>query len=255
MTRPTIDMRAAWNRTSAGYQQLHQIPVDSAHYGPWAPTENELRLLGDVRGKRILELGCGGGQCSIAFALQGATSTGIDLSDEQLEFARRLAVQSGVQVNFHQGDAADLSRFEDASFDAVFSAYAFGYVQDMAHCLAETARVLSPGGLLVFSLDHPFRDCFWDEETDEESLTPARSYFLRDPSDWQFSTSGEWMRSYHRTIGDWTDLLREAGLQLQRILEPEPALTPEEENTWSESYDLETARLIPQTIIFVATLD
>lgn len=252
MTPPAIDMRAAWNRTSAGYQQLHQIPVDSAHYGPWAPTENDLRLLGDVRGQRILELGCGGGQCSIAFALQGAIATGIDLSDQQLAFARALAAQSGVQVSFQQGDAADLSRFADASFDLVFSAYAFGYVEDMARCLAGTARLLVPGGRLVFSLDHPFRDCFWDEERDEESLTPARSYFLRDAADWQFSSSGEWMRSYHRTIGDWTDLLREAGLQIQRILEPEPALTPEEQNTWAESYHLETARLIPQTIIIVA---
>ena len=253
MSQRAIDMRAAWNRTSVGYQQRHQIPTHSAHYGPWAPEENDLRLLGSVAGKRILELGCGGGQCSIAFALQGATATGIDLSDEQLDFARRLAATSGASVDFFQGDAADLSRFADASFDVVFSAYALPYVRDIARCLHEAARVLVPGGLLVFSLDHPFRDCFWDEETDEESLTPARSYFLRSASDWQFSSSGEWMRSYHRTIGDWTDLLRNAGLQLQRILEPEPVLTPEEENTWAESYDLETARLIPQTIIFVAT--
>ncbi len=86
-----IDMRAAWNRTSAGYQRLHQIPTDAAHYGPWAPDESELRLLGDVRGKRILEIGCGGGQCSIAFARQGAIAVGIDLSDEQLAFASQLA--------------------------------------------------------------------------------------------------------------------------------------------------------------------
>ena len=76
-------------------------------------------------------------------------------------------------MDFHQGDAADLSRFGDASFDIVFSAYALAYVEDIAGCLSETARVLVPGGLLVFSLDHPFRDCFWDEESDEESLTPA----------------------------------------------------------------------------------
>ncbi len=114
-----IDMRAAWNRTSAGYQRLHQIPTDAAHYGPWAPDESELRLLGDVRDKRILELGCGGGQCSIAFARQGAIAVGIDLSDEQLSFARRLAEQveqsshAGVSAFvppiFLQGEASDLS--------------------------------------------------------------------------------------------------------------------------------------------------
>ena len=265
-----IDMRAAWNRTSAGYQRLHQIPTDAAHYGPWAPDESELRLLGDVRGKRILEIGCGGGQCSIAFARQGAIAVGIDLSDEQLAFARRLAEQVAqsslaggatiVPPTFLQGDASDLSRFADRSFDVVFSAYALHYVPHIEACLAEVSRVLRRadtgagafGGQFVFSLDHPFRDCFWDDDSGEESLQPLRSYFTRGALDWQFGSSGEWMRSYHRTIGDWVALLRDANLQVERILEPEPVLSPEEQTSWSESYDLETAKLIPQTIIFVA---
>ncbi len=258
-----IDMRTAWNRTSAGYQRLHQIPTDAAHYGPWAPDENELRLLGDVRGKRILELGCGGGQCSIAFARQGALAVGIDLSDDQLAYARSLAAQAldGVAApTFLQGDAADLSRFADASFDVVFSAYALHYVGQIAACLAEVSRVLqSPdpnrgqaGGQFVFSLDHPFRACFWDDESGDDGLQAVRSYFTRGVVDWQFESSGEWMRSYHRTIGDWVALLHDAGLQVERILEPEPVLSAEEETSWSESYDLETAKLIPQTIIFVA---
>ncbi|MBK8799296.1 MAG: hypothetical protein IPM07_24675 [Anaerolineales bacterium] len=45
-----IDMRTAWNQVAAHYQRRHAIPTDSAHYGPWAPLENELRLLGDVSG-------------------------------------------------------------------------------------------------------------------------------------------------------------------------------------------------------------
>ena len=74
-----IQMRRAWNQVSAHYQRRHAIPTNSAHYGPWAPLENELRLLGDVRGRRILEVGCGGGQCSIAFAKQGALAAGLAL--------------------------------------------------------------------------------------------------------------------------------------------------------------------------------
>lgn len=269
-----IDMRAAWNRTSAGYQRLHQIPTDAAHYGPWAPDESDLRLLGDVRDKRILEIGCGGGQCSIVFARQGAIAVGIDLSDEQLAFARRLAEQVAqsalapshaggtafVPPTFLQGDASDLSRFADGSFDVVFSAYALHYVPHIEACLAEVSRVLRRadtgtgvlGGQFVFSLDHPFRDCFWDDVSGEESLQPMRSYFARGALDWRFGSSGEWMRSYHRTIGDWVALLRDANLQVERILEPEPVLSAEEQTSWSESYDLEAARLIPQTIIFVA---
>ncbi len=142
----------------------------------------------------------------------------------------------------------------------MFSAYALHYVPHIETCLAEVSRVLRlpdpgrgiPGGQFVFSLDHPFRDCFWDDDRDEDSLQPLRSYFVRGAMDWQFGSSGEWMRSYHRTIGDWVDLLHGASLQVERILEPEPVLSVEEQTSWSESYDLEVARLIPQTIIFVA---
>ncbi len=177
ITLPGPDMRAAWDEASADYQDRHRIPTHSAHYGPFAPGENELRLLGDVNGRRILEVGCGGGQCAIAFAKQGATVAGQDLSEVQLAFARTLAENEGVSVEFVQGGTEDLSAFEGESWDVVFSAYVFQYVADMARTLAECYRVLIPGGRLVFSLDHPFRDCFWDEEDDEHVLFPARSYF------------------------------------------------------------------------------
>jgi SAM-dependent methyltransferase len=245
-------MRAAWNRISAGYQAQHQISVDAAHYGPFLPDEAELRLLGDVASKRVLELGCGGGQCSIAFARQGARVAGIDLSDEQVAFARRLAEQHGVAVDFRQGDAADLSSFAPASFDVVFSAYALHYVPAIERCLAGAARVLIVGGLLVFSLDHPFRGVFWDEEADEDSLLAARSYWRRGQMEWQWSGDGAWMRSFHRTVGDWVDLLHATGFQVQRILEPEPQLDNAEAISWAGSYDLEMVRLIPHTVVFVA---
>jgi SAM-dependent methyltransferase len=246
-----IDMRAAWNRISAGYQAEHQIAVDAAHYGPFMPSEAELRLLGDVAGQRILELGCGGGQCSIAFARQGALATGIDLSDEQIAFARRLAAQHGVSVAFEQGDAADLSRFAEASFDAVFSAYALHYVPAIEQCLAGVSRALAPGGLFVFSLDHPLRAVFWDEEADEDSLLAVRPYWRRGAIEWQWTGGGPAMRSFHRTVGDWVDLLNAAGLSVQRILEPQPQLDNAEQISWAGSYDLEMVRLIPHTVIFV----
>ncbi len=250
-----IDMRAAWNRISPGYQAQHQITVDAAHYGPFMPSEAELRLLGDVAGRRVLELGCGGGQCSIAFARQGARATGIDLSDEQIAFARGLAEKQGAVAAFEQGDAAELDRFAAASFDIVFSAYALHYVLAIERCLAGVSRVLVPGGLFVFSLDHPMREVFWDEEADENSLIAARSYWQRGAMEWQWSGGGPAMRSFHRTIGDWVDLLHAAGLQVQRILEPEPQLDRAERISWADSYDLEIVRLIPQTVIFVARKD
>ena len=246
-----INMRDAWNRTSALYQHNHAIPTDSAHYGPWSPTENELRLLGDVRGLRILEVGCGGGQCAIAFAQQGATVAGLDLSDAQLDFARSLAADEGVTVDWVHGNAEDLSAFKDGAWDVVFSAYALHYVADMARCLAECARVLRPGGRLVFSLDHPFRDCFFDQEEQEDTIFPARSYFDSTPMRWNFSDSGVPMVSYHRTVAEWIDLLTVASFTLRRLLEPPPPADLAAE-IWPDDSPLAANRHVPQTIIFVA---
>ena len=247
-----FDMREAWNRSAAAYQAQARLRTDTATYGPWCPTEEELRLLGDVKGKRILEIGCGGGQCSIAFARQGATCIGIDLSDAQIAYARRLAAQEGVTVDFRQGRAEDLAAIPDASQDIVFSAYALQYVRDIERALQEIARVLRPGGRMVISLDHPFRDCFWDPDIDELTGYPARSYFQRGAMDWRFAASGVRMRSYHWTIGDWVRMIHNAGLDLRAILEPTPQFTPEDEVAWGESFPFEMAKMIPQTVIFVA---
>ena len=249
---PATDLRTAWNRLSADYQRRHQIPTHSAHYGPWAPLENELRLLGDVRGRRILELGCGGGQCAIAFARQGAHVAGIDLSDAQLAFARDLAAQEQVTVAFMQGTVEDLSAFAAASQDILFSAYAFQYVADMPRCLAECARVLRAGGRLVFSLDHPFRDCFFDAEDDDMAVFPVRSYFDPAPMHWHWSGAANLaMTSHHHTIAAWVEMLATAGLHLRRLLEPAPPADLLDE-IWPSDDALAALRLIPQTIIFVA---
>jgi SAM-dependent methyltransferase len=250
-----IDMRAAWNRLSNDYQSQHRIPTDSAHYGWWAPPEREMNLLGEVRGLRVLEVGCGGGQCSIAFARQGAVAAGLDLSDEQLAFARRLAEQEGVAVRFVQGSADNLAAFADGEWDIVFSAFAFQYVGNMPRCLAECSRVLRPGGRLVFSLDHPFRDCFIDFDAasgvEEMSIVPTRSYFDNAPMRWNWGNTGIHMESHHFSIGQWSEMLAGAGFQLRRILEPAPP-TDMLDEIWPLDDALASLRLIPQTIIFVA---
>src|SRR5438105_5606309 len=135
------DNTAPWDRDSAGYQAGAQLPTDVAHYGPDIPTETEFRLLGDLKGKRVLELGCGGAQCSIAFAKQGAHAIGIDFSAEQLAFARRLCEREGVKVELRQGDLADLAYLRAESVDLVFSAYTFGYVQDLTRVFWQVHRV------------------------------------------------------------------------------------------------------------------
>jgi len=244
--------QSTWDRLSADFQARHDRATDSAHYGPWAPREDELRLLGDVRGRHILDLGCGGGQCTIAFARQGAIATGVDISAAQLGYARRLAAAEKVDVQFVQATAEDLSAFAAGAWDIVFSTYALPYVADLPRCLAECSRLLYAGGLLIFSLDHPLRDCFFDMEEDEMVIFPSRSYFDNQPARWRWPDRIDLvLQSYHHTIAQWIAMLAVADFRLTRLLEPAPPANLLDAIFPSDGA-LAPLRLIPQTIIFVA---
>ncbi|MCS6776522.1 MAG: class I SAM-dependent methyltransferase [Chloroherpetonaceae bacterium] len=247
-----IDLRASWDRLAPYYQRRHAIPLDIAHYGTNAPNEDQLQLLGSVAGKRILELGCGGGQCSIAFARQGASCVGVDFSAQQLVHARLFAEQAGVEVEFVCAEMAEFLEMQRAaSFDIVFSAYALQYVEDLARVFRLVRRVLRDGGLFVFSLDHPLNNvtCYRDNE-----VRFYESYFARGRSEWNWETDRpeeppHRFYSFHRTVGDFVNLLAAAGFWIERCLEPEATA---EADPWGSMADIERWAVVPATIIWKA---
>lgn len=234
------DNAAAWDRHSASYQAKAKLPTDVAHYGPDIPTEADFRLLGTLDGKRVLELGCGGAQCSIAFAKQGATAIGVDFSGEQLAFARRLCEREGVKIELREGDLADLAFLRADSIDVVFSAYAFGFVDDLGRVFRQVHRVLKEDGPLVFSLPHPAYDMI--DDGSDEPLLIRRSYFDRSPIDYEWN--GIEFTDYHHTFEDlYTTLLR-SGYRVDTVLEPEPVVAGPRSQHWREAF-----RWAPRTLI------
>jgi SAM-dependent methyltransferase len=238
-----IDNAAAWDRYAAAYQSGAQLPTSVAHYGPDIPTEAQLHLLGDLRGKRVLELGCGGAQCSIAFAKQGAIAIGVDFSAEQLAFARRLCDREEVRVELRLGDLADLAFLRADSIDLVFSAYAFGYVEDLNRVFRQVHRVLKVGSPLVFSLPHPAYDMIDDDR--QSPLTFGRSYFEKTPIDYE--VGGIAFTDYHHTFGDLYMALLRASYRVDLILEPEPNRDGPRSQDWREAF-----LTVPRTLIIRA---
>jgi SAM-dependent methyltransferase len=234
------DNAVAWDRYAAAYQSGAQLPTSVAHYGPDIPTEAELHLLGDLRGKWVLELGCGGAQCSIAFAKQGATAIGVDFSAEQLAFARRLAEREEVRIELRHGDLADLAFLRADSIDLVFSAYTFGYVDDLNRVFRQVHRVLKVGAPLVFSLPHPAYDMIDDDS--EEPLLIRRSYFDKTPID--YDVGGIALTDYHHTISDIYMGLARASYRVDLILEPEPNRSGPRSQDWRETF-----LTVPRTLI------
>lgn len=235
------DNTAAWDKYSAGYQAGARLPTDTAHYGPDIATETELRLVGHLRGKRVLELGCGGAQCSIAFAKQGAHAIGVDTSGEQLAFARRLCEREGVKVELHQGDLADLAFLRADSIDLVFSSGAFGFVEDLDRVFRQVHRVLRRGAPIVFSLPHPTWHLI-DADNAEQPLLVRRSYFDRSPIHHQMD--GIDFTAWNHTIGAIFAGLTRANFRVDTVLEPEPLSSTPRSSLWRDAF-----RLIPRTLV------
>lgn len=234
------DNAAAWDRYAAAYQARAQLPTNTATYGPDIPTEGQLRLLGDLKGKRVLELGCGGAQCSIAFAKQGATAIGVDFSGQQLAFARRLCVKEDVKVELRHGDLADLAFLRADSIDLVFSAHSFGFVDDLNRVFRQVHRVLKVGAPLVFSLPHPAYAMLDGDGT--EPFAIRRSYFDSRPT--ARDVDGVVFTEYHHTMADIYMGLARSSYRVDLVLEPDPISGGQRSQEWRDAF-----LLVPHTLI------
>jgi 2-polyprenyl-3-methyl-5-hydroxy-6-metoxy-1,4-benzoquinol methylase len=211
-------VRQWWEKAARDFLGWYQHPID-VEYGV-SITEEKLRLIGPVTGKRVLEIGCGGGQCSIAFAKQGALVTGFDIAAAQIDICRELAEQNGVSITLIQHDMTNLSPIQTESQDVVFSAYAFFYVEDLLACFREVHRVLKADGLFVWSVPHPFAATI-----DPKTMLPTRSYFDTGLVVEGLEASDEpgfAFASVNRTASDYYNTAVDAGFRIDRMLEPDP---------------------------------
>ncbi len=235
----TNETASAWDRFSEEYQRRSALPTNSAHYGPDIPTESTFRLLGDLKGKRVLELGCGGAQCSVAFAKAGATAIGVDTSPAQLAFAKKLCYASEVKVELRHADMAELAFLRADSVDVAFSAYAFQYVEDLSRVFRQVHRVLKIGSPLVFSLPHP---SWWMIAEDQPDPAIGHSYFERQPGSvvWE----GVNFTVYRHSFSDLYGALTRASYRVDVILEPAPVSSSPRSWMWNDAMEL-----VPRTLI------
>jgi ubiquinone/menaquinone biosynthesis C-methylase UbiE len=113
-------------------------------------------VLSDVKGKRVLCLGGGGGQDSVAFGLLGAEVTVLDLSDVQLERDAQAAEHHSLRTVRVQGDMRDLGAFASDSFDIVWQPYSLNYCPTVKPVFKESSRVLRSGGIYHVAFANPF---------------------------------------------------------------------------------------------------
>ena len=241
--------RAWWDGEADDYYREHGAFLRDEHlvWGPEGWTEEELRIIGPVDGLDVLEFGSGAAQGGRWMHDQGARVVASDISLGMLEVGRRIDERQERALPLVQADAARLP-FADASFDLAFSAYgAVPFISDTAALMVELARVLRPGGRLVFSTTHPTRWAFPDVP-DEAGLVAQYDYFDTAP---YVERAGDLVTyvEHHRTLGGRIRELVTAGLQVQDVVEPTwPERNDQNWGGWSPT----RGRVIPGTAIYVA---
>jgi len=249
-TAPAPDNRTSWDAISKSYQEERfGDRFGDRLMWSWRLSEDDVRILDDVRGRRVLVLGCGGGQDVVALAKLGAVAVGIDQSKEQIAYARKYALRHGIEGNasFVEGTVEDLSRFDDESFDLAVSSHALNYVERIEDALREAHRVLRGGGSLAIAVSHPFNTMLGDEPPPRIE----RSYFNQ-RSDWPWVFEGGVsadFRQWFWTISEWFDMLTAAGFAVERIVEPREDGLPA---AAGDKLDDRWLSLVPYTLIIKA---
>jgi SAM-dependent methyltransferase len=211
--------RAAWDRYAADYVEpgRRAWAASEPSWGIWGVSESEVHLLpDDVAGWDTIELGCGTGYVSAWLARRGANPVGIDNSPAQISTARQFQEEFGIDFPIHLGNAEVLP-FADASFDLAISEYGASIWADPYLWVPEAARVLRPGGRLIFLVNSAL---FMLVTPDYEANGPAderlkRPYFRSHRYTWPDDTCIE----FHLPHGEWIRLLREHGFEIERLVE------------------------------------
>jgi len=220
----------AWNRVADRW---------FSRYGEFGDVNREyiidptiFKILGQVKGKRILDAGCGNGYLCRLLSKKGAEIVGVDVSKRSIEIAEEIEKKEPMNIQYQIGSICDLRMFEDDAFDLIVSNIVLDDLQDIDKAIRELYRVLKPEGKLVFSILHP---CFssppvhgWvrkpvDSQRKEDRLYwMVDRYFDRSIEEWTYFDFPP-VYSFHRPLSDYMMTLTKNGFTVTDFEEPVPA--------------------------------
>lgn len=243
------DAAASWEAIAEVWTE--RIRANGDLWRPAIIDPAHLALAGDVRGLDVLDIGCGEGRFARMLAQRGAHVTAVDVSATMVRMAEELEAESPLGIRYFVRDAAQLDGLAVGSFDMAVAVMSVMDMEDYRAALREAARILEPGGSLAFSLLHPCYDMLppmgWGRDED------GTVYFKVDDTLTARAIDGPiWIDQpettvigFHRSVSDYAHAVRDAGLLIRDLLEPQP--TPE---SIAAHPELEVRRRIPGVLIF-----
>lgn len=235
-----MDRSAQLKRLRTSYDALAPVWAQTTDDGLWNEVldRRPIRSLlpPSLDGKAVLDVGCAAGAMAAELLRRGADVTGIDLSPGMVEAARLRCAGRG---RFLVANLADPLPFPDAAFDGIVASLVLHYLRDWASPVTQLARILRPGGWLVFSTDHP---------DSPFSRANRGNYFATELLDDQWTKADVTIdvSFWRRPLSAIVDVLADAGFVLERILEPRA--TPQDRARFPD----ESAHLddVPFRIVF-----
>lgn len=239
-----------WNKVAPTFYGVTALPK----YGPLAQTEDELKLLPDLRGKCVLDLGCGSGH-TLAYLGENRNAAelwGLDLSEEQIHSTKELLEQKDIPAKLFTASMDENPGIPENYFDLVLSIYGLGWTPDLPQTLSLVCSYLKPGGLFIFSWEHPVYQCL-DYNAEINKYIFERSYQKEGPElhpTWR----GVEIVINSRKLSTYLDALIQSGLVLDRLIESQANIASAGEQNLSPEkwYSVSRAQLLPTTIIVKA---
>ena len=207
--------RRNYEQFARRYAEHTPTKPDNAYYERPAT----LSLLPDLTGKRVLDAGCGPGHYAAELLDRGAEVVAVDVTPEMVALARETVGDRAVVREANLEEPLEFAG--DREFDVVVAPLVLDYIEDWAPVFREFARVLKPGGVLVYSSSHPMAEYLLCR--DRLDCEPLYSDVERYSMDWGgFGQPKPRVTSFRRPLQAMLNPLSEAGFDLERILEAKP---------------------------------
>lgn len=246
--------RKSWNQATRNHNSHKGDQAAFLRRGGDVLFPEELELLGELQGKSLVHLQCNAGQDSLCLARRGAKVTGVDMSDEAVGFARKLAADSGIAATFIESELLEWTATTEQRFDLAFASYGvIGWHEDPLAWMRGAARVLAPGGHLVYVEFHPLiwsysakLDLTGDDYFNRGPFTEPVGDYVADSDKGLWDAIGPAQPndipaySYQHTFAEILQATVDAGLRLEVVREypysngfrPSPALVAGEGRRW-----------------------
>ncbi|MBT7902783.1 class I SAM-dependent methyltransferase [Candidatus Woesearchaeota archaeon] len=230
-------IKKAYDGLAKHYHKLRKEDSSVKFYKEILETPFLLKLVGDVKNKNVLDLGCGPGIHAKILTKKGAKVIGIDNSKESIKLAKTESPKS----TFIVGDIEKL-QFKSREFDVVFSAMVLGHFKNWTKILNEVNRVLKKDGIFVFSIYNPFKEVLTKVAWEGKEFRIVKNYFDERLiySEWKNEKKSFTVSHHHKTYATIIKFIMKHGFELVDYEDCKPPKSAEQKylNKYGETMDL-----------------